>query len=277
MCGEEFQSLVKYGYHKAEMHGLMRPYDCLLCSDEFCTRHELFVHLHNHIGILSTLTESTILFWKHFSFVFFADVTGSYTCDLCGIKFSIKATYEQHKKSHTKGSDQSNVSNEQVDGDKTVDHDRKFSDYSTTETNSSKKILNKQVIPCKADGCDETFTTQKQLRTHMAIHKLATYNCPKCKRKYHSKTVYETHVRLCMPRCDDVVLIADEEIDSGPVVCSTCSQLFENKKVLKFHQKICNDNNDDQNMGDRILSQEIEEIYLKTEVEEELENLVPEL
>lgn len=51
VCNEDFQSLVKYGYHKAEMHGLMRPYDCLLCSDQFCTRHELFVHLHNHIGM----------------------------------------------------------------------------------------------------------------------------------------------------------------------------------------------------------------------------------
>lgn len=50
VCHMEFQSLVKYGYHKAEMHSIMRPYDCVLCADQFCTRHELFMHLHNHIG-----------------------------------------------------------------------------------------------------------------------------------------------------------------------------------------------------------------------------------
>lgn len=79
-----------------------------------------------------------------------------------------------------------------------------------------------------------------------------------------------------MPHCEDVVLIADEDIDSGPVECGICSQLFENKKVLKFHQRICNDDNDNENRGDGMLNQEIEEIYLKTEVEDELENLVPE-
>lgn len=54
-CNEEFQSLVKYGYHKAEMHSIMRPYDCVLCSVSFCTRHELFMHLHNHIGIIASV------------------------------------------------------------------------------------------------------------------------------------------------------------------------------------------------------------------------------
>lgn len=47
-CGEEFSNLVKYGYHKAEMHAVLRPYDCILCPEEFCTRKELFDHLQNH-------------------------------------------------------------------------------------------------------------------------------------------------------------------------------------------------------------------------------------
>lgn len=201
-------------------------------------------------------------------------MTGSYTCDLCGIKFSIKATFEQHKKSHTKDSEPSSGSNQVVEENKIMDQDDVGS-YVENSNSSKNQSMNR--VPCKVDGCDEKFTTQKLMKKHMIIHKLAAYNCPKCERKYHSKTVYETHVRLCMPRCDDVVLIADEEIDSGPVECATCSQLFENKKVLKFHQKICNDDGGEPTTtSGGMLSQEIEEIYLKTEVDEEFENLVPE-
>lgn len=213
----------------------------------------------------------------------FTDVTGSYTCELCGIKFSIKATFEQHKKSHAKESQQSAIPSELAHTSAQLEN--KTSDDSPTKTavvNSSKRSSKNQNIPCKEDDCYETFASHKQLKKHMIIHNLATYTCPKCKRKYHSKPVYETHVRLCMPQCEDVVLIADEEIDSGPMECGTCSQLFENKKILKFHQKICNDDNDgnddEHHAADNGISsnREIEEIYLKTEVEDELENLLPE-
>lgn len=200
---------------------------------------------------------------------------------MCGIKFSIKATFEQHKKSHLKGTepspseDISTVVND-LNENKSVEQNNKLSDDFMNTVNFTTKSLKGQYIPCKADSCDKVFTTQKQLKKHMLIHKLATYSCPKCKKVYHSKSVYETHVRLCMPDCEDVVLVADEDIDSGPVECNICSQLLENKKVLKFHQKICNDGDDNENKDGGVLSQEIEEIYLKTEVEDELENLMHE-
>lgn len=171
--------------------------------------------------------------------------------------------------------DISSVVNELDESYQSMEHKRKMSDDPTNIASSSRKSLKIHDISCKADGCSETFTTKKQLKKHLIIHKLATYVCPKCKKNYHSKVVYETHVRLCMPKCADVVLIADEDIDSGPVECSVCSQLFENKKVLKFHQKICIDGNDNENRGEGVLSQDIEEVYLKTEVEDE-ENLVQE-
>lgn len=200
----------------------------------------------------------------------FTDVSGTYTCDLCGIKFSVKATFELHKKSHSKDTEPSvGVSSVADDLAENTSVEQKNQIF-----DPSRKSSRCQDISCKADGCGITFTTQKQLKKHMIIHKLATYNCLKCKKVYHSKNVYETHVRLCMPRCEDVVLIADEDIDSGPVECSTCCQLFENKRVLKIHQRICNDGNDE-NGSDCMFNEEIEEIYLKTEVEDELENLVP--
>lgn len=55
ICNKRFISLVKYGYHKAEMHSIMRPYGCILCTDEFCTRQELFMHLHNHVGMYTLI------------------------------------------------------------------------------------------------------------------------------------------------------------------------------------------------------------------------------
>lgn len=47
-CGEGFSNLVKYGYHRAEMHAVLRPYGCILCAEAFCTRKEMFEHLQNH-------------------------------------------------------------------------------------------------------------------------------------------------------------------------------------------------------------------------------------
>lgn len=279
------------------MHGLMRPYDCLLCCDQFCTRHELFVHLHNHIGNFyldrSYGLTATI---SHFT-----DVnTGTYTCDLCGIKFSMKTTFEQHKKSHSKDGELSSdtpgittVVNEPDDTNfrctvcsksfqnqyllthhNSMEHQTNNSDSHNISYSDLKPSKSNEII-CKTVGCSITFKNKKELKKHMIIHKLATYDCAKCKKRYHSKIVYETHIRLCMPDCEDVVLVADEDIDSGPVECSSCSQLFENKKVLKFHQKICIDGGDHDKVEGEC-NQGIEEIYLKTEVDDDLENLVPE-
>lgn len=155
-----------------------------------------------------------------------------------------------------------------------MEHQTNDSDLPKIPLSGSKSLKCNEIV-CKADGCGIVFTTHKELKKHSVIHKLANYECSNCKKVYHSKIVYETHVRLCMPDCEDIVLIADEDIDSGPVECSSCSQLFENKKVLKFHQKICIEGCDlDKEEGE--CNQEIEEIYLKTEVEEDLGNLVAE-
>lgn len=62
ICDQKFQNLAKYGYHKVDQHSIMRPYDCVLCTDNFCTRQELFIHLHNHIG--KTLIDSLHIMFK---------------------------------------------------------------------------------------------------------------------------------------------------------------------------------------------------------------------
>lgn len=225
----------------------------------------------------------------------FTDVnTGTYTCDLCGLKFSIKATFEQHKKSHSKTAEPSTGESADVSTEtnqecpetfrskptltehSSLDNQTSNVDDVTDTLHSDVKSSKVNQIICKNIDCGMAFMTPKELKKHMIIHKLATYQCPKCKKIYYSKTVYDTHVRLCMPDNEDVLLVADEDIDSGPVECTVCSQLFENKKVLKFHQKFCNDNNDIDKVEGGGTNQEIEEIYLKTEIDDDFVNLMPE-
>lgn len=141
-------------------------------------------------------------------------------------------------------------------------------------------------VACMHVGCGLVFASQHLLRRHQSIHRLRCYRCTACGRQYHSEAVYVTHVRLCQPVTDDVVLIADEDIDSGPVLCKVCNQLFENRKVLKFHRKFCADEEADEEerqrgivlrencgistgMGTADGEQSIEEVYVKEEIDQD--------
>lgn len=220
----KFKSLVKYGYHKAEMHSIMRPYNCVLCTEEFCIRQELYDHLLNHTDISNNSLNTTVI------------------CELCGIKLPTKEAYGQHIKSH------SNI----------IADNEEDTEVSTIIENLSPNTLSQQAIesislPPKTPSptldnltnnfhcseCSKSFSTKIDLRKHIQLHRLQKYNCQKCAKTYHSNSVFEMHVRLCMPATDDVILVADEEIDSGPMLCTECNQFFENKKVLKFHQQYC--------------------------------------
>lgn len=75
------------------------------------------------------------------------------------------------------------------------------------------------------------------------------------------------------------MLVADEDIDSGPQECAGCCQLFENRRVLRKHRQFCaGDRGDD----DKAVAEEaeraarrrleltgkpmaIEEVYVKQE------------
>lgn len=141
-------------------------------------------------------------------------------------------------------------------------------------------------VACMHIGCGLVFANQHLLRRHQSIHRFQSYRCTTCGRQYHSEGVYQTHVRLCQPITDDVVLVADEDIDSGPQVCRICKQLFENRKILKFHRKFCADEKAEEEERRRGIAlrescgiatvngtvageQSIEEVYVKEEIDEE--------
>lgn len=148
---------------------------------------------------------------------------------------------------------------------------------------------------CPHAGCALTFANVVLLRRHQTLHRLRTYHCAPCARDYHSRVVFETHVRLSHPAADgtigDVVLVADEDLDSGPMECTACGQLFENRRVLRQHRQFCEDEED----ADAAAAQAaeahaaaerrllltgkpmaIEEVYVKQEPLEELDAMVME-
>lgn len=273
LCKEKFQSLAKYGYHKAEMHGIMRPYDCILCSDEFCTRHELFLHLHNHIDTNTS--------------------TDTLTCDKCNSKFSLKEHFEQHMNSHSKeplesftptsinhddddmlddfeSSVESNAHatttfncnncNKSFEHQTILQHHRVtehepkkypctigFCDQMFTtldllrthtmqqhnENNLSNYQTASYLNECKIDGCKRTFQYPSRLERHMSTHVLDEYECSRCKRMFYSEAVFRQHTNGC-------TVVADDH-RTGPVVCTLCCQLFENEAVLENHRRFCTD------------------------------------
>lgn len=322
------------------MHSIMRPYDCVLCNDEFCTRQELFIHLHNHTGKTQNAPSSL-------------STNKEYECEECNIKFAIKLTYEQHIKSHQRNTINSNVSigddslllaladdqtsssssesseaesvstslpmllyeNKLLTGTNTttiipitnssISTNTDVANISITKSNttikypclikfcneifSSENDLKQHKIEfhvnnicCTFDGCKMKFQNKHDLKRHLSIHALKTYECADCKKMYYSEKVYQLHVSLCKPKDDDLIIIADEDNDSGPIVCPICKQLFENKKVLKFHRKFCIDEDvgditNSQNMSEsnsqqlqQHPKQFIEEIYVKPEIDIDL-------
>lgn len=269
--------------------------------------------------------------------------SNSFACSKCGIKFSIKATYEQHQKSEAccpestvpdRNSDESDSS-----PPTTALAAITFQCNLCTATFAYQSLLNHhrtteheiRRYPCQIDFCDQIFSTadelqrhhestqhqvqpaeqqqqkeqqpphsndagvnclhprcsdqasQNLLRRHRCLHRLQQYKCKACEKTYYSETVYATHVRLCQPIVDDVVLVADEDIDSGPVACRMCEQLFENRKVLKFHRQFCADDEaeaDERKKAAELrascgIAGEIEEVYVKSEMEDGVD-MVPE-
>lgn len=319
-----------------------------------------FVHVMNYLCIfiiilvscrLSYLSKCCLEF-----LLYYIDVntsSSSFTCELCGIKFSIKATYEQHQKSHTKDRDlenigpiEDNIADTKAQFNESVEYNvdtvsakeseqinfscdmcensfayQSLLNHHRTTVHETKRFLcqiefcnqifttaddlkrhedfvhanaastNKDTtndIKCTYAGCTQLFPNYHLLKRHQAIHRLKAYTCNGCNKKYYSEGVYQTHVRLCQPVTNDVVLVADEEIDSGPVLCKMCNQLFENRKILKFHRKFCADEEAEEAERKRVIEIRaqlssthagtgIEEIYVKQEVDDEIiNNLVPE-
>lgn len=229
------------------MHSITRPYNCVLCNDEYCTRQELFIHLHNHIDDNTS--------------------TNSYNCEKCNLKFSLKENYEQHIKSHFKENNNNINDNEMIINfscdlcDKTfnfesllkhhkiIEHEQKrypctigFCDQIFLNENELKihqnqhdnKKLNKYY--CKIEGCERTFEYENHLKRHMSSHILKEYKCDNCNRIYYSESVYHSHINNCLT--SHQTLNDGRECD-GPVECNLCDQLFENQNVLKNHRNFC--------------------------------------
>lgn len=149
-------------------------------------------------------------------------------------------------------------------------------------------------VRCPHAGCALAFANVVLLRRHQTLHRLRTYRCAPCARDYHSRAVFETHVRLSHPAAAaaaDVVLVADEDMDSGPMECGACGQLFENRRVLRQHRQFCEDEEDAATAAStaaeahraaerRVLltgkPMAIEEVYVKQEPLAELDEMVME-
>lgn len=55
-----------------------------------------------------------------------------------------------------------------------------------------------------------------------------------------AETSYVTATAAAAAAYDDaVVLVQDEDVDSGPMECVACAQLFENRAVLRRHRQYC--------------------------------------
>lgn len=170
------------------MHSIMRPYNCVLCTDEFCTRHELFMHLHNHIDPNTS--------------------SNTYTCEVCSLKFSTKNLFEQHTNSHLKVSEEVPVPMEitkvtEIEEEEIIESqpEKEEEEISKIETQREKpklfcnfceKIFYFQSLlqhhissehdikkfPCTIGFCDQIYTNSDDLEKHKKSHE----NCTNLKR-----------------------------------------------------------------------------------------------
>lgn len=162
------------------------------------------------------------------------------TCNFCGKNFYFQSLLQHHIASEhdikkypcTIGFCDQIYSN----SDDLEKHKKSHEDCSNLNRSNENLI-------CKIDGCRREFQYQSRMKQHMASHVLKEYNCEKCKNIYYSEAIFNNHVVVCGRNSEnkDANLIEDENISSGPVNCTFCNQLFENKLVLKNHRKFCPD------------------------------------
>ena len=75
---------------------------------------------------------------------------------------------------------------------------------------------------CDQDGCQEAFTTSRQLKEHCKQHSTHYYNCPKCKSKFQDEDRLKKH----MNRIHTLVF-----------KCSECPQTFNKIMARSVHER----------------------------------------
>lgn len=235
-----------------------KNFSCPLCSQSFTTRNARNQHKRSHRSIedIAKISESTTIPTS-------GGQRRAFPCDLCSHIFAYRTLLHHHRRTEHAAPlrfpcqigfcDQIFRNEGLLNRHVLLRHPKNDNDESIKPAAdggngvlAAATVKSDAVVRCTHTGCALTFENVLLLRRHQTLHRLRTYRCVACGRQYHSRAVYETHVRLSHPKRvgmadghDDVVLVADEDVDSGPMECVACSQLFENRRVLRLHRQFC--------------------------------------
>ncbi|CAL7933993.1 unnamed protein product [Xylocopa violacea] len=242
ICYASFDRKSKHTRHMYK-HSNSRPHKCTICGKGFKTTAHLGRHMEVHDEPVNLHACSLCDFkartkpYLKIHYIRKHTEDYNYKCEQCGKKFKVQSDYTTHVKDHDTESCVCDICGSR--------YPSKSSLYFHKHYKHKTKVKKFQCQTCK-----KKFKTQKNLETHMELHKIK-YVCEQCGMEFKTKYGLTKHLRthsgeksyLCAICGKTFGCLSSQKIHllthvgERPYVCDICGQSFTQRSPMMLHRR----------------------------------------